>query len=217
MREEGVVTLHLPTNWVFKNPLWVGLARRCEYHPISHLATAPSVPVTKITDPLKTRLLLTRLTRLMLYLNVYMPTTRPKKRHFGLGFRGSIDGYIGVRCKGRKEMFYLTTQSTHFILRLYSVGHMVKDLSDSERETRYRHMGYSFRLTARFFFYMHYPTDSRITHSTAFITPVVEHWLEREIAQWIHPMDPTTNRTMSERSHHERTLLPLSYISLPQM
>ena len=27
------------------------------------------------------------------------------------------------------------------------------------------------------------PTD-RITHTTAFVTPVVEHWLEREIAQW---------------------------------
>ena len=24
----------------------------------------------------------------------------------------------------------------------------------------------------------------RITHTTAFVTPVVEHWLEREIAQW---------------------------------
>ena len=31
---------------------------------------------------------------------------------------------------------------------------------------------------------MHHPTDW-ITHTTAFVTPVVEHWLEREIAQWI--------------------------------
>ena len=30
---------------------------------------------------------------------------------------------------------------------------------------------------------MHHPTD-KITHTTAFVTPVVEHWLEREIAQW---------------------------------
>ena len=29
---------------------------------------------------------------------------------------------------------------------------------------------------------MHHPTD-RITHTMAFVTPVVEHWLEREIAQ----------------------------------
>ena len=29
---------------------------------------------------------------------------------------------------------------------------------------------------------MHHPTD-RITHITAFVIPVVEHWLEQEIAQ----------------------------------
>ena len=54
---------------------------------------------------------------------------------------------------------------------------------------------------------MHHPTD-RITHTTAFVTPVVEHWLEREIAQWIH-------HRSDDPSHHERTLLPRSYISLP--
>ena len=64
-----------------------------------------------------------------------------------------------------------------FYLWLYGVGHMVKDHSDSEREeTDCRHMGYSFRITARFF-YMHHPTD-RIAHIKAFVTPVVEDWLE---------------------------------------
>ena len=32
------------------------------------------------------------------------------------------------------------------------------------------------------FFYMDYPTD-RTAHTTAFIGPVVDHWLERKIAQ----------------------------------
>ena len=32
---------------------------------------------------------------------------------------------------------------------------------------------------------MLHPTD-RIAHTTAFVTPVVEHWLQREIAQWVH-------------------------------
>ena len=58
---------------------------------------------------------------------------------------------------------------------------------------------------------MHHPTD-RIAHTTAFVTPVVEHWLEREIAQWVHPMKDRSD----DPSHHERTLLPRSYISLPQ-
>ena len=72
-----------------------------------------------------------------------------------------------------------------FYLRLYGVTHMVKYHSDSEREeTRCRYMGYSFQLAARVL-YMHHLTD-RITHTTAFVTPVVEHWLEREIAQWVH-------------------------------
>ena len=30
---------------------------------------------------------------------------------------------------------------------------------------------------------MLHPTDG-IAHTMAFVTPVVEHWLEREIAQW---------------------------------
>ena len=56
---------------------------------------------------------------------------------------------------------------------------------------------------------MHHPTD-RIAHTTAFVTPVVEHWLERETAQWVHPMKDRSD----DPSHHERTLLPRSYISL---
>ena len=32
---------------------------------------------------------------------------------------------------------------------------------------------------------MLHPTD-RIAHTSAFVTPVVEHWLERGIAQWVH-------------------------------
>ena len=52
---------------------------------------------------------------------------------------------------------------------------------------------------------MHHPRDS-IAHTTAFVTPVVEHWLEREIAQRVHPM----NDRSDDPSHHERTLLPRS-------
>ena len=56
---------------------------------------------------------------------------------------------------------------------------------------------------------MHHPTD-RIRLTTAFVTPVVEHWLNREIAQWVHPLKDRSDNL----SHHERTLLPWSYISL---
>ena len=56
---------------------------------------------------------------------------------------------------------------------------------------------------------MHHPTD-RITHTTAFVTPVVEHWLEPEIAQWVRPMKDRSD----DPSHHKRMLLPQSYILL---
>ena len=56
---------------------------------------------------------------------------------------------------------------------------------------------------------MHHPTD-RIAHTTAFVTPVVDNWLEREIAQLVLPMKDRSD----DPSHHERTLLPRSYISL---
>ena len=56
---------------------------------------------------------------------------------------------------------------------------------------------------------MHLTTD-RIAHIMAFVTPVVEHWLEREIAQWVHPMKDRSD----DPSHHERTLLPWSWFHL---
>ena len=112
-------------------------------------------------------------------------------------------------------MLYLTTHSTHFILRLYGVGHMVIDHSDSERGNPLPPHGLLFLINSKGS-YMHHPTD-RTAHTTAFVTPVVKHWLEREIAQWVHPMKDRSD----DPSHHERpiapwaTLLPWSYISLP--
>ena len=56
------------------------------------------------------------------------------------------------------------------------------------KETRCRHIGYSYRLTARVLLYA--PSHRQ------------EHWLEREIAQWVHPMKDQSD----DPSHHERTL-----------
>ena len=50
------------------------------------------------------------------------------------------------------------------------------------------------------------PTDM-ITHTTAFVTLVEEHWLQREIAQWVHPMkdrsDDPSHHGATSRSCHE--------------
>ena len=71
-----------------------------------------------------------------------------------------------------------------FYLRLYGVRHMVKDYSDSERGNPLLPHRLLFPISSKGF-HMHHHTD-RIAHTTAFATPVVEHWLEREIAQRVY-------------------------------
>ena len=102
-------------------------------------------------------------------------------------------------------MFYLTTHSTHFIYG-YMASDMVKDHSDSERGNLLPQHGLLFPINSKGSFICTIP--DRIAHTTAFVTPVVEHWLEREIAHWVHPMKDRSD----DPSHHELTLLPRSYI-----
>ena len=65
-------------------------------------------------------------------------------------------------------MFYLTTHSTRY-LRLYGIRHMVKDHSDSERGNPLPpHMGYSFRLTARFSLYTPSHRQDNIYHGLCY-------------------------------------------------
>ena len=78
-------------------------------------------------------------------------------------------------------MFYLAMHTTHFIYGYVASDIWLRTTQIARKETRCCHMGYSFRLAARFF-YMHHPTD-RIAHITAFVTPVVEYWLEQEIVR----------------------------------
>ena len=64
-----------------------------------------------------------------------------------------------------------------FYLRLNGVRHMVKDHSDSEKGNLLPPHRLLLSINSKGDFYMHHPTD-RITHTTVFVTPVVEHWLE---------------------------------------
>ena len=59
----------------------------------------------------------------------------------------------------------------------------IKDHSDREKGN---HMGYSFRLAAMVLLYALSHRQDNTYHGL--FTPAVELWLEREIAQWVHPM-----------------------------
>ena len=59
---------------------------------------------------------------------------------------------------------------------LYGVG-LSENHSDSERGNPLPPHGLLFPFSSKGSFIMHHSTD-RIAHPTAFVTPVVEHWLE---------------------------------------
>ena len=61
---------------------------------------------------------------------------------------------------------------------------MVRDHSDSEKGNPLPPHRLHLSTNSKGSFYIHPPTD-RIAHTTAFVTPVVEHGLEREMAQWV--------------------------------
>ena len=52
-----------------------------------------------------------------------------------------------------REMFYLTTHSTHFIYRYMASDIWLRTILIVRKETRCRHIGYSYRLTARVLLY----------------------------------------------------------------
>ena len=81
-------------------------------------------------------------------------------------------------------MFYLMTHSTHFIYGYMVLDIMVKDHSASERKPTATTWA-TLSDEQQGIFYMYYPTD-RVAHTRAFVIPVVEHWLEQEIARWVH-------------------------------
>ena len=98
-----------------------------------------------------------------------------------------------------------------FYLRLYDVRHMVKDHSDSERGNPLPRFRLFFPISSKGSFICTIPID-RIAHTTAIGTPVVKHWLEREIAQWVHHegqegrMRTQCTPTYGQRLDHRATL-----------
>ena len=65
--------------------------------------------------------------------------------------------YVSLSSNGRRErereMFYLTTHSTHFIYGYMASDIWLRTILIVRKETRCRHIGYSYRLTARVLLY----------------------------------------------------------------
>ena len=73
-------------------------------------------------------------------------------------------------CRRKEGNVLFNDALNTFYLRLYGIGHMVEDHSDSDR-------GNPLLFPINSKGVADHPTE-RIAHTTAFVTPVVEHWLE---------------------------------------
>ena len=110
--------------------------------------------------------------------------------------------------QGEREMFYLTTHSTHFIYGYMASDIWLRTILIVRKETRCRHIGYSYRLTARVLLYapshrqdntyhgLCYPSRGALAGTrNSSMGPPHEGSIRRPIAPWANA-------------------LPLSYIPL---
>ena len=67
-----------------------------------------------------------------------------------------------------REMFYLTTHSTHFIYGYMASDIWLRTILIVRKETRCRHIGYSYRLTARVLLYAPSHRQDNTYHSLCY-------------------------------------------------
>ena len=91
-------------------------------------------------------------------------------------------------------MCYLTTHSTHFIYGYMASDIWLRTILIVRKETRCRHIGYSFRLAARVLLYESSHRQDNTYHGLCYTS--------RGALAGTRRIDPTTHRTMSERSYH---------------
>ena len=77
--------------------------------------------------------------------------------------------------EGRKEMFYLTTHSTHFIYGYMASDIWLRTILIVRKETGCRHIGYSFQLTARVVLYAPSHRQDSTYHGLCYTSQWVHH------------------------------------------
>ena len=76
--------------------------------------------------------------------------------------------YLRLYMEGSKEMFYLTTHSTHFIYGYMASDIWLRTILIAREETRCCHIGYSFRLAARVLLYAPTQRQDSTYHSLCY-------------------------------------------------
>ena len=88
-----------------------------------------------------------------------------------------------------------------FYLRLYGIGHMVKDNADSEKGDLLPPHGLPFLISSKFFLYDH-PRQDNTNHCLCYTCHgALTGTRNSSMGSTPWRIDPTTHRTMSERSY----------------
>ena len=139
-----------------------------------------------------------------------------KVSRFWLNWAGTTHTYVANnnskqnKEEGEREMFYLTTHLTHFIYGYMASDIWLRTILIVRKETRCRHIGYSYWLTARVLLYAPSHRQDNTYHSLFYTShgalagmrnssmgPPHEGSIRRPIAPWVNA-------------------LPLSYFPLPR-
>ena len=99
-------------------------------------------------------------------------------------------------------MFYLTTHSTHFIYGYMASDIWLRTILIVSKETRCRHIGYSFRLTAKVLLYAPSHREDSTYHGLCYTSRGALVGTRNSSMGPPWRIDPTTHRIMSERSYH---------------
>ena len=106
----------------------------------------------------------------------------------------------------RKEIFYLMTHSTHFMYGYMASDIWLRTILIVRKKTCCRHIGYSFRFTARVLLYATSNRQDSTYHSLCYTS--------RGALAGMRNSSMGPPHEGSHHQHHEQTLLPRSYISL---
>ena len=102
-----------------------------------------------------------------------------------------------------KKMFLFNDALNTFYLRLYGVGHMEKDHSDSERGNPLPPHGLLFPIRSKgSFIYTPSHKQDRTYHGLYYSSRGALAGTRNSSLGLLWRIDPTTHRTMSERSYH---------------
>ena len=108
-----------------------------------------------------------------------------------------------------REMFYLTTHSTHFIYGYMASDIWLRTILIVRKETRCRHIGYSYRLTARVLLYAPSNRQDNTYHGLCYTSR------EALAGTRNSSMGPPHEGSIRRPTAPWANALPLSYVPLP--